>query len=305
MKISITIISVLFIFLSRPLFSEGNPYTDESEALLAQLEGNIKRTLQIVAQNEQSAGKDMSEFYFSLDFPPQQVTSIGLVLDVDGAAKGYKVLSVTPGSTADKLAIKSGDQVLAINDIEINEENHQKAIQQLNQMVAGQDLKLSYRSGGNLKDISIKITGQYMPSIKLEIGSQSSGNSTIESTEKLTEDNSQACGKVTYFFQPPINQDLYPVSINKIDDDHRKRNWHSYRLPIGKHTIYLLEYINDPGFPVRRVGRQRAKPIEIDIKANTTYYLGAKFNRRYRLSASKGKHWDPVVWKTVERECKL
>lgn len=291
---------VLGLAISTPSLAEDQAYTNESDKLLNQLRSNIKGTLLAVAESENRAGRNMANFHFSLDMPPQQMTNLGLTLNVENSTNGYQVLSVTPGSTADRLAIKSGDQVLAINDIEIDRETGEMAIQQLNKMVAGQQLKLGLNSGGSYKEVSAKISGQYMPGIRLEIGTQSS----VEAATNNSDKDGDACGTVSIFFQPPASRDLYSATIHKIDSDHLKRDRNHFRLPIGKHTIYLHEQINDSMFPVRRPSINKAKPIEIDIKLNTTYHLGAKFVRKYRLNSSKGKHWEPVVWKTTERgEC--
>lgn len=276
-------------------------YTAESEELLNQLQNNIKGTLLAVAENENRVGRSMSKFHYSLDLPPQQMTNLGLILNVDDSSSGYQVLSVTPGSTADQLAIKSGDQVLAINDIEINQRTNNKAIHQLNELVAGQQLKLALNTNGHYKEVSAKITGQYMPGIRLEIGSQP----ILKVAANDSVDKSGGCGMVSIFFQPPAARNLYSATIHKIDDDHLKRDRPNFRLPVGKHTIYLHEQINDTMFHVRRPSINKSKPIEIDVKLNTTYYLAAKFLRQYRNNSSKGKYWEPVVWKTSEGECKL
>jgi len=301
MKLYQPLIGLLALSLCGSPYAEDHQYTPESEQLLEQLQGNIKGTLLAVAENEKRAGYDMADFRFSVEIPPQQMTNLGLILDVDHSAEGYKVLSVTPGSTADKLAIKSGDQILAINDVKIDDTDDKNAIKQLNQLVAGDQIKLALNNNGNYKEFSTTITGQYIPGVKLEIGSQSA----VEGAMVKQEEDSQACGEVSIFFLPPVTKNLYSASISKIDDNYLKRDYASFRLPVGKHTIYLHERIDDPVFPVRNRGFNRAKTIEIDVKENITYHLGAKFIRKYRLNGSSGRHWNPVVWKTSEKVCNL
>lgn len=303
MKLYKTLIGILGLFLSSSLYANDHQYTTESEQLLEQLQGNIKGTLLAVAENEKKAGYDMANFRFSVEFPPQQMTNLGLILDVDRSAEGYKVLSVTPGSTADKLAIKSGDKILAINDVKINKANNEKTISQLNQLVAGEQIKLALNTNGNYKELSTKIAGQYIPGVKLEIGSQALAKMDTK-TAKISS-AVKGCGQVTVFFDPPQAREIYPAVFNKIGKNHGIRNWHSFRLPVGKHTIYLHEHIYDTKYLLRRIGRQKAKPIEIDVKANTSYHLGAKFIRANRFKTAKGRHWEPVVWKTSESNCKL
>ncbi len=303
MKLYKMIIGMWALFLCGSPYAENQQFTPESEQLLNQLRGNIKGTLLAVAENEKRAGHNMVDFHFSMELPPQQMTNLGLILDVDSSANGYKVLSVTPGSTAEKLAIKSGDRILAINDVKINEVNSGDAIHQLNQLVAGQQIKLALQTNGNYKELSTKIAGQYIPGIRLEIGSQSLAGIETETAEPGS--SAEACGEVTVFFKPPQAREIYPAVFNKIDDKHAVRNWHNYRLPVGKHIIYLHEHINDTKNLLRRIGRQKAKPIEIEIKANTRYHLGAKFIRANRFKTLKGRHWEPVIWKTSKAACSL
>jgi len=119
------------------------------------------------------------------------------------------------------------------------------------------------------------------------------------------QDAKQDCGEVSIFYRPPSARNLYPVTINKIDDDSSKREHYNFRLPIGKHTIYLHEFINDPDFTRRGRALNKAKSIEVDIKKNVTYHLGAKFIRKNRHKTLNGKYWEPIIWKTTERDCTL
>jgi hypothetical protein len=110
-----------------------------------------------------------------------------------------------------------------------------------------------------------------------------------------------------YFFNPPEAKEIYPASFYKIDDGYLNKDKKSFKLPVGKHTISLHEYITDKNFNRKGRGRgvRKAKSIEIDVKENATYYLGAKFNRKNKLKRSKDEYWTPIVWKISNKECKL
>jgi len=305
-RIAITIFS-LHIGTSDNLLANEQPYTEESKVLLEQLQENIKGTLLSVVENEQKAGREIDSLYYLLDLPSSMSTNLGFILDMNDYQQGYKILHVSPGSTAEALSLKMGDRLIGFNNEELNQQDKEKAMRQLSQITAGQIVKLAIMSNRIYKEVSTQVKGQFIPSIRLEIGSPSSKQAETSESANVEQkaEKSIQCGEVSVFFRPPSIQKIYPVNINKIDHDHRKRYKHSFRLPVGKHTIYLNERINDPMFPIRRTGVNRRKPIEINIKANTTYYLGALFNRAKRFTTANGAHWEPVVWKTSDKKCSL
>ncbi|MDN3651916.1 hypothetical protein QWY77_03935 [Thalassotalea ponticola] len=111
------------------------------------------------------------------------------------------------------------------------------------------------------------------------------------------------CGIVSVNKPTPTTKDLYPAKVNTIDDDPVKSNSHTFFLPVGKHKIKVMENIHDDLFTRRRSGMLNYKIIEVDVKANTQYYLAAKFNRKQKTDLKSGGYWEPVVWKTMAREC--
>jgi hypothetical protein len=99
---------------------------------------------------------------------------------------------------------------------------------------------------------------------------------------------------------------LHYANVTRINDRNVNSDRESFRLSPGKHTVYLHEMIADSMFTRRSRSLQTAKTLEIDVKANTTYYLAAKFIRKNRSEQRNGGYWEPVVWKTLENStCKL
>ncbi|WP_168204201.1 PDZ domain-containing protein [Aliikangiella coralliicola] len=298
------------------LLEKASEFTPESQLLLNQLEGQIKGTVLAITENERKAGRNIDDFYFAIELPAQQQASLGMVLDVENVEQGYSVLSVAPGSLAEKININRGDKIVAINDIEVEATSSNAALEQLQQLTPGQELRLAFNRNGNIKQAVVEMAGDYIPGIKLEIGSQpvfktallseagddSENNSQNADDKSMLDEN--ACGEVSVFFRPPETKDIYPAFINTIDDRGVIRTRHSFRLSPGKHIIKLHELITDP-FLRRTRGMQKAKPIEIDVKPNMTYYLGAKFIRAKRSRVFKELYWEPVIWRTSERECEL
>lgn len=170
MKIRYVFILFLTFIFSGVVSSDERQYSKESRALLSELEKNIKGSLLAISEAETLSGNTMTDFYYSLELPDNLTTNLGLVLDVIYSPNSFKVLSVTPGSEAEKLNIKSGDLVLSINGIKISTEFRNAAIDELHQLTPGQSLKLELISSGQLNVLTTLIKGKYVPGIKLEIG---------------------------------------------------------------------------------------------------------------------------------------
>jgi len=305
-KFFVAVVSVI-LSISVQANSETKQYTTESTKLLSQLQEQIRVTLLAVSNNERIAGKNMYDFHYLFSLPAQEVTYLGLILELDNADNGYEVLSVTPGSTADKLAIKSREHILKINDLTINNSTAESSLRLLNDLKPGEVLNLTVKSKKGERELTTKLTGQFIPKISLEIGSDN--KMAAMETASLNSNNtaSGVCGKVSAFFNPPEAKEIYPASFYKIDDGHLNKNRNSFKLPVGKHTISLHEHIDDKNFSKKGRGRgyRKDKSIEIDVKENTTYYIGAKFIRKNKLKILKDEYWTPIVWKVSNKECSL
>jgi len=282
--------------------NETQELTPESRALLEQLEAQIKGTVLAVSEYEQSAGRNMENFYFTANIPAQNSINLGMVLNTEKAAGGFEVLSVTPGGMAEKLAIVSGDRLLAINDIQVDKNTKDDALLQLQTLSPGESLKLALVSDGEVKNIDTIVEGQFVPGIKLELGTQSFATTT---DENRLGDAGGECGELSVFYSPPETRDIFPAFVSRINNESVMRNRHSFRLPPGKYIVSLHELIDDPFFKPRGNWRKKAKEIEIDVQANKSYHLGAVFHRDKKYQLAKSEYWEPVIWRVKERECQL
>ena len=282
----------------------GSQTTPESEALIDDMVKQIVSTMSAVADAEKKAGNDASNLHIELDIPSSKSPNLGLVLDVDDA-QGYKVMSVSPGSLADKLQITTGNIIIAINGVNTKNDTQRLAFVELENTLPGDTITLKLNKQGSISSVKAIVEGQYTPSIKLEIGDASivANNTTSQIIEELDE---TSCGKVSVFFKPPFTRNLHYANVTRINDRNVNSDRESFRLSPGKHTVYLHEMIADSMFTRRSRSLQTAKTLEIDVKANTTYYLAAKFIRKNRSEQRNGGYWEPVVWKTRENStCKL
>lgn len=282
----------------------GSQTTPESEALIDDMVKQIVSTMSAVADVEKKAGNDISNLHIELDIPSSKSPNLGLVLDVNDA-QGYKVISVSPGSLSDTLQITPGNIITAINGVSTIDDTQRVAFLELENTLPGDTITLKLNKQGNISAVEAIVEGQYTPSIKLEIGDTSieTNNTTAQI---IDEHDEAACGKVSVFFKPPFTRNLHYAYVTRINDRNVNSERESFRLPPGKHTVYLHEMIADTMFTRRSRSLQTAKTLEIDVKTDTSYYLAAKFIRKNRSEQRNGGYWEPVVWKTRENStCKL
>ncbi len=290
-NVSMAVAMAMFAHVAIAAPAQQDPKT---QVLLEQLQGQIHGTMLAIAELEQQEGRASQDFKYSWTMPSKDQANIGLVLDVNQPAQGYQVLSVTPGSTADVLGITSGDFITKINGISVNSENSQ-TINLLKNLRGGDMLELTINNSGKQRQLSTKVASLKLPSVSFTVGA---------ADKMLANSDPSSCGNLTIFNKPPAARDIHPVTVAKIDGERSYTSLKFIKLPVGKHIIHLHEYISDPR--VRRPnGIQKSKPIEIEIKANMKYHLGAQFNSKLRYKTKKELFWTPVVWKISQRKCQL
>jgi len=267
-------------------------YTQESQQLLEQLQPHIKETLRKVARIENEAGQQGDHYFYSINAAAaHEVLPLGVVLDKQKKQAGFKVLSVTLGSLANKLQISAGDIILTINDIEITEASSAKMLHDLQVLTAGERLKMSTLHAGVYRELIADITMSHIPEFSLKIGTPAT----------TTTQNNDQCGEVFVANFPPVTKEFYPVSVHKVDG--KKVYSNNLRLSPGLHTLELKEHISDSAFARRRGEMKNRKNLEVNILPNTRIYLVAKFNRGKRARLTTGEYWQPIIWKQSQRSC--
>lgn len=294
--------------LANSTLSHAAQSSEESKQLLNNLVEEIKVTMNAIAQAEKRAGADPSDLDLSLEIPASLSPNLGLVMDLN-AKEGFKVLSVSPQSVADKLGIQSQDVILSVNEIETTSQAHRdKAFEELAYVVAGDKLNLTIDKQGAVTQLQAEVEGQIIPAIKLQIGRFDGGDNSDnpETSNSSAGANGEACGIVSVFNRPPQTKELFRAYIRQINDDNVNRRRFKFKLPPGKHTLYVHEIINDVFFTRRSKLIQRAEKLEVEVEANKTYHIAAEFNRALKNKQRNNEYWQPVVWKVQEgTSCEL
>lgn len=219
--------------------------------------------------------------------PTRAYFDLGAVLNPD-----FKVMSVRDDSVAARMGMKVNDQVTGVDQLELADQSLQSFVAYLDEKQHGDEVSLHLLRAGQPLTLTGTVVATVVPGWRLEVDTK---------TEE-TLANSNVCGRVSVFVEPPESRDLYPAYIRTIDDKNVISQLAIFKLKPGVHVIDVHELIE------RRTLRpskmlQQAKTLEITVEPNKTYYIAAKYNRDERFSARDGKYWDPVVWKVVEQSC--
>lgn len=120
------------------------------------------------------------------------------------------------------------------------------------------------------------------------------------------------CGYISTSAKPPLADEVYAAEIRKIDGvDMPKRAKNRYRLSVGKHSIAIQEKIadNPKGYTKLRKLGNKAVPLvyrilDIEVKADTTYQIGAKLYPDRIDADAPNDFWEPIVWRRTIDVCR-
>lgn len=118
------------------------------------------------------------------------------------------------------------------------------------------------------------------------------------------------CGRVSVFDVAPRNQDVFRARLISIDGAlPGPAGSRSYRLPAGKHSFEVAELIDNNQFDdvELRQRDQRSghyKTLDLDVRPDTTYLLGAHLVDAHRNDILSGAYWEPVIYSQNSEPCK-
>lgn len=269
------------------------------------------------------ADKPGEEIAFTLDEPARRVNNLGLLVDsasAERASDGLRVLGVTPRSAAQRMGIKAGDRIVAVNGTSLvalgaDSTGHAQAATTMRTLVDalgdGAPLEFSLQRDGKPLSLRGELSSIVLPPIHLQVGRDELLASTTASTsrrETRIDGGSGGCGRFNDFDVAPRQQDLYGVKLLMIDGvSTGPAGVHQFRVSAGTHTLKLVELI--PAKVYRRLNPTRlgdgpeVKTLTVTVQADTTYYLAAKFNEEKRNSRVGGEYWEPVVWREKPDKC--
>lgn len=316
----IIIFSLVSIFSGKLIANEtveGNNihHAEKSKALLNKLEQRIIETLAEVSRIEAKRNGQVTTNY-TINIPASTHTNSGLIFDPTENLNGLRVISVSQESPAYKAGIRPSDIIREINGQAISKTltGKSKAEDYSSLFRSGKEIKVSFESNGTHKSAVFSMPQIKVPEANLAID--------FNKLSEVNEKDEDECGHIV-FNTPPHRELVYPLHILKVNDSNvheeyirRKFTPGKYRFEFARGSRAMYRVSED----ISRYGRGRM-PFEINIEANTKYYIGAvRINGR--LSDSKneaqdkvtGSHikrpqstmaWKPTILKTEVQTCRL
>jgi hypothetical protein len=286
------------------------------------VEQRVREELRAVMTELVEAGafgeQSPQQISLDVDAPAQRVSNLGLLVDSAHAhPDGLHVLGVTPGGGAERIGLRSGDVLVALNGASLA--NNANAAADLRRSVDGlpngSRLALDVRRDGRVLAMTGALSSIYLPAMHLTIGSggppaSSTGSATAATATAGGVAAAAACGRISDFDVAPRQQQLHAAKIMSIDGvTPGPTGTRSYRVEAGQHVLKVAERIESRylGFNDRLrnsgMASEHYKTLTVDVAPDTTSLIAARLNEDERDQPKDGAYWDPVAWKQVAEPC--
>jgi hypothetical protein len=265
-----------------------------------------------------------------IDAPPQKVSNLGLLVDSKGdTADGLHVLAVTPGGNAERMGLRAGDVLLALNGTALTSSDGAASLRRtVDTLPDGGRLDFNVRRDGRAQTMGGASASMYLPAMHLSIGNgtalaSNSGAGTAapsgspaaaspaQSNAYGTQVNSaEGCGRISAFDVAPRQQQLHAATLIAIDGvAPGPSGAKAYPVRPGHHVVKVGERIESRYLSFPKSQRNAPlfggyKTVDVDVEPNTTYFIAAHLNEDQRNNPIDGAYWDPVMWKQVAETCR-
>ena len=264
-----------------------------------------------------------------VDAPPQKVSNLGLLVDSKGdTADGLHVLAVTPGGNAERMGLRAGDVLLALNGTSLSADNGATTLRRtVDSLPDGGRLDFNVRRDGRAQTMGGASASMYLPAMHLSIGtgtalaSNGQDTSTPISPPSGPSDKQgsayggprsgeEGCGRISAFDVAPRQQQLHAATLIAIDGvTPGPFGARAYSVKPGPHTVKVGERIESRYISFPQAQRNAPlfggyKTIDVVVEPNKTYLIAARLNDAERSNPTNGAYWDPVMWKEVAEVCR-
>lgn len=239
----------------------------------------------------------------TIERPAQTRHELGAVVDVRaGGADGLPVLAVSPGGAAERIGLKAGDRLLALNARRFDGSAPAADALQAALREGDGTLRVEVAREGRTLALSGRADTVTLPAYRLSVGDAGGGGAAAPA---------DGCGRISTFDVAPRSRQLYAAVLIAIDGETPGPSTSEvFRVSAGRHTLTVAEKIDWrqfsdlQRFQRDRGGRDRYKQIELDVQPDTTYLLGARLVLDQRNSIRDGAYWEPAIWKESAERCR-
>lgn len=237
--------------------------------------------------------------------PAQVHYELGAVVDVRSTDNGLEVLAITPGGAAERLALKRGDRLLAINGASLTGIANAGAVLDKAMRDSNGQLRLRIARGERTMELSGAADVAATPAYVLTVGA----NPAVE-----------GCGYVTAVLGvPPESRQVFDALITQIDGRSTPLSGepNRFRVSAGRHVLTVNEHIERSRLSLGQQHRisllrrhergkgELSKVLVVEVEPGTSYRVGAHL-RKERLDADSiraNQYWEPVVYDTASASC--
>lgn len=242
----------------------------------------------------------------AVDTPAERVSNLGLLVDsVHEYRDGLHVFGVTPGGGAERIGVRAGDVLVALNGNPLTDKSD--AANELRRSIGalpdGSPLAFDILRDGRAVAMSGALSSVYLPPMRLMIGT-----GALLATNAASDGSSTGgCGRITEFDVAPRQQHLHAAKIISIDGiAPGPTGSMSYRVKAGQHVLKVAEGIESRYLSFG--GRMHSsgsvyKTLIVDVAPDMTVLIAARLNEDKRNEPKDGAFWDPVAWKQVAERC--
>jgi len=288
----------------------------ESDAVLkARLTAELRATISMLAESGAFGNVPADQVHLDVALPAQRVSDLGLLVDsASDRRDGVRVLGVTPGEQAQKMGVRGGDLITAVNGISLAQRDH--AAGELRRIVDAlpDQADVSFdllRTFGHPITVRGVVTSRRLPPMRLILGDATTTMpATAAPATAATPTDPNACGRISDFDVAPRQQQLHGARVLSIDGRAAgPSDSHVFRVTAGTHTLEVGERIDARYLPFNDRQRQAGtktgtKTLQVDVPADTTLLVAARLNADKQRQWQQAAYWDPVVWKTANERCR-
>ena len=274
------------------------------------LRGELNAIMTELIQSGAFDGEDSLE----VGAPARRVADLGLLVDSAHAdARGLRVLAVTPGGGAERIGLRAGDTLLALNGTSLARSDGGATLRDtVDALPDGSPLAFYVQRDGATQTLSGPLRSIELPPMRLTVGAgaQLAAAAAPRDRGARVDDAIGGCGRISDFDSAPRQQQLHAAKIISIDGttpgpDGAK----SYRVAAGTHVVKVAEDIESRYLSFSDRARsagpatRRYKTLSVDVAPGTTTLIAARLIPEQRNNPTDGAYWEPVAWKQVDEAC--